>query len=107
MINSVNNSARLNALIDFAQSKQVNGQKEESVIISKNALDMAVEKLNEAMDYTRTKHRFIIDEDLDRPIVEIINSETNEVIRQIPTEEAVELSKHIGEMIGLLMDDTI
>lgn len=107
MVNSINNSARVNAFIDYAQSKHNNGQKKESVIISKTSLDTAIEKLNETMDYTRTKHRFIIDEELDRPIVEVINTETKEVIRQIPTEEAVELSKHIGEMIGLLMDDTI
>ncbi len=108
MVGSVNNTARMNALIDVAQSKKSYGQVQSSSnVITKTALDEAVEKLNESMEFTRIKHRFEIDDELNRPIVKILNSETNEVIRQIPTEEAVELSKHIGEMIGLLMDDKI
>ncbi len=75
--------------------------------VSKERLNAAVEELNKAMETIRTERRFEIDEELDRPIVKVVNSETKEIIRQIPSEEAVKISKNIGEMIGLLMDDRI
>lgn len=112
MLNSINSAADVNTLSNYAQLKQEQEQqnKESSVVnntVSKATLDKAVEELNKALELTRTERRFIIDEELNRPIVKVINSDTKEVLRQIPTEEAVRISKHIGEMIGLLMDDRI
>ncbi|MDX9841200.1 MAG: flagellar protein FlaG, partial [Desulfobulbus sp.] len=37
-------------------------------------------------------------------IVKIVDSETDEVIRQIPQEELLELSKHLEELHGNLVD---
>ena len=84
--------------------KQTSAEKK---TVSKASLDVAVKKLNEALETVMTEQRFEIDSELNRPIVKVVNSKTKEVIRQIPSEEAVRLSKNIGEMIGLLMDDKI
>jgi len=46
--------------------------------------------------YNRTI-RFEIDSELDAVIVKIIDKESGDVIRQIPSEELVELSKKINE----------
>jgi flagellar protein FlaG len=44
-----------------------------------------------------------VEDDIDMVIVKIIDSETEEVIRQVPPEELVELSKNAKELKGLLI----
>jgi flagellar protein FlaG len=50
------------------------------------------------------KRQFEVDKEVDKVIVKVIDSEQKEVIRQIPSEEALKLSKNVREMIGLLFD---
>jgi flagellar protein FlaG len=40
----------------------------------------------------------------DQLIVKVVDRETNEVIRQIPPEELLELTKHLNEISGSLVD---
>lgn len=117
MLNSINQAAENLSLPDNAPARQVKAQQNvedaaknaagKTAALSKTSLELAVEELNKAMETTRTEQHFELDDDLGRPIVKIVNSETKEVIRQIPSEEAIRISKNIGEMIGLLMDDRI
>ena len=48
--------------------------------------------------------RFERDSGSSELIVKIVDSETDEVIRQIPQEELLELSKHLEELNGNLVD---
>ena len=63
----------------------------------------AVRNINAALTaMRRDEQQFRVDEDLGRLVVRIVNADTKELIRQIPTEEALELSKKMQEMVGLL-----
>lgn len=48
--------------------------------------------------------RFEIDSELDAVIVKVIDKESGDVIRQIPPEELVELSKKIKDYNGYILD---
>ena len=48
--------------------------------------------------------RFERDSGSNTLVVKIVDSETDEVIRQIPQEELLELSKHLEELHGNLVD---
>jgi len=48
--------------------------------------------------------RFERDSGTEDLIVKIVDSETDEVIRQIPPEELINLSKHLKELSGNLVD---
>ena len=48
--------------------------------------------------------RFEKDSDLDELIVKVVDQQTDEVIRQIPPEELVNLSKHLQELRGNIVD---
>ena len=48
--------------------------------------------------------RFERDSDTNELVVKIVDSETDEVIREIPQEELLELSKHLEELNGNLVD---
>ena len=46
---------------------------------------------------------FSIDDDTGRTIVKIVDSQTDEVIRQMPSEEVLAISKAIDKLQGLLI----
>lgn len=48
--------------------------------------------------------RFEKNDDLQELIVKIVNQETDEVVRQIPPEELINLSKHLRELQGNIVD---
>jgi len=64
------------------------------------ALADAVSELN---DYVQTIQRdleFSIDHDSGRTIIKVIDSKNNEVIRQIPSEEALSLARRLDQLGG-------
>ena len=64
--------------------------------------------LNEYMSDLQTNLRFSMYEKLDNQvIVEIKNRETDELIKQIPSEELLELRVKMEELTGLLFDAKI
>lgn len=73
---------------------------------SKDDLTAAVNKLNEAMPPSAQSLEFEIDKDSKEVVVKIIDRTTREVVRQIPTEEALEMAKSIDKMQGLLIRQT-
>ena len=66
------------------------------------ALDRVVEDLNEFVQVIQRKLQFSVDEESGKTVVKVIDSETDEVIRQIPSEEILEMQHRLGEMNGLL-----
>lgn len=71
---------------------------------SEEQIKSAVKDLNIALKSLNVRREFKVDEEIDRVVVTLMDSEKKEVIRQIPSEEAIKLSKNIKEMIGLLFD---
>lgn len=62
-----------------------------------SAMDSLLKKLN-------TELKLEVDEETNKVIVKIIDGENQEVVRQIPAEEFVELSKRMKEAVGMLFD---
>lgn len=63
----------------------------------------AVDDIAESFSSMATGLELSVDEDLGRVIVKITDPETQEVIKQIPSEDAVALAKSLGKMTGLLL----
>ncbi len=70
-------------------------------------LQEAVSALNEQMDSTKTGLGFSVDESQNRPVVIVRNSETGEVVRQIPTEVVLRMGHSIDAMKGLLLNTQV
>ena len=68
-------------------------------------LDYAVSRLNEYIQNSRRDLYFSVDEGSGRVVVKVIDSETREVIRQIPSEEVIALAQDLGlkESAGMLL----
>lgn len=64
----------------------------------------AIEQIVNVAKFFNREIRLEIEKDLDIMIVKVIDSETERVIRQIPPEELVELSKNARDLKGLLIN---
>ncbi len=67
------------------------------------ALEDALKSINKAVREQSLSLQFELDTDSGRPLVKIVDLQTKEVLRQIPTEEAVSISKALDKMSGLLI----
>jgi flagellar protein FlaG len=66
-------------------------------------LRAAVEKIQEFVSSTASDIEFSIDEESGRTIVKVIDRETEDVIRQIPSQEMLDLAKALDRLQGLLI----
>ena len=67
-------------------------------------LEKAVENLNHALQDIKRELRFSVDDDTGRTIVKVINADTDEVVRQIPSEQLLNAVRHMDQQAGLLLD---
>lgn len=70
--------------------------------ISLQDLDNTVSELNAAVQNVRRDLQFRVDEDSGRTIITVRDSETDEIIREIPPERVVALAKNIESLKGIL-----
>lgn len=72
-------------------------------------LDYAVSKLNEYIQNSRRDLHFSVDKGSGRVVVKVIDSETRQVIRQIPAEEVIALAQGLGlkESTGTLFNTQV
>lgn len=68
-----------------------------------DAVKQAVQNLNKMVKGQFANLEFSLDSDSNRAVVKLVDRETNEVIRQFPSEEALALSKALDRAQGLLL----
>ena len=64
----------------------------------------ATEKLNKQMEDLGTSIRFGYNDKIGAMYVNVMEMKTGEVIRKIPTEQAMKLSEYFKEAVGVLFD---
>lgn len=66
--------------------------------VSAEELGRAVDTINAHVQNLQRSLQFSVDEELGRTIVKVLDSETDEMIRQIPTEEVLAIARTIQDM---------
>lgn len=79
------------------------GQKENSAT-TKQIKD-AISKANNKMKSSRTRCEFSYHEETKRVSIKVLDQDTNEVIREIPPEESLEMLEKMWELAGLIVDE--
>lgn len=67
--------------------------------VSKEAIDEAVSHLKEYVQSMQRDMDFSVDDKTGRFVVKVIDSQTKEVIRQIPSEEMLAISRHLADSL--------
>jgi len=99
-----------NKISDLQKIENRNAEnKEKGKNISSKILEKIAEELNDYMDDLQTDLGFTINnkDNNHQVIIEIKNRKTNEVIKQIPSKELLEIKKKMEELTGLIFDHKV
>ncbi len=69
-------------------------------------IDKVVSDLNHLVHDLHRELRFTVDHDSGDTVVKVVDRETDEVVRQIPSEELVQLRKRLQEAAGVFFQDS-
>jgi flagellar protein FlaG len=92
-------ATRANAPIGAIKAKAAEGAEP-----SRDELKDAVDKLNLSMTAASQDLEFSVDEDSKQTVVKLVDRTTHEVLRQMPTKEALEIAKALDKAMGKLID---
>ena len=70
---------------------------------SREQLDSAVKAANDFVSSVNSSLEFSVDKETDRFVVKVVDINTKEVIRQIPSEEMLNIAKALDTIKGLLI----
>ncbi|MBR9827680.1 MAG: flagellar protein FlaG [Oceanospirillales bacterium] len=95
--------ATVNSVTDSVQ--QINSS--EGAALSIEKLQDAVEKMNEMMQNGNRSLSFSVDDSTEKVVVKVMDLDTDEVVRQIPTEETLKFAEYLEGVVGLIFDETV
>jgi len=93
------------ALLQKIMEQQIGNNEE--VQIPKSKLEEITNKLNEFLEIQNRSLKFILHDGLDQYYVEVINSETKEVIREIPPKKLLDAFYTMQKFLGMIVDEKI
>jgi flagellar protein FlaG len=115
-VSTKNDSAIKDAVSDNQQDNKyfsIPAEKEKisNVEVSAKQIEAAVSELSELVQTNKRQLSFSVDEGSDKQVVKVIDAESGDIIRQIPTEEVLKLSERLQELqldvgtaVGLLFN---
>lgn len=86
-----------------ASSDVVPGQPGSRTQPTPEELTQAVQQIQNVLPEMARSLQFSIDKDLGVAVVKVIDKDSNKVIRQIPSEEVLQISKALDKLQGLLV----
>ncbi|AIN94704.1 flagellar protein FlaG [Treponema putidum] len=103
MVNSSMRAAS-DVIVEKEAAEQAENQK---VLADPNEISKAAAQIQKLCDMCGRKLQFKVNKDTNRIVVKVIDTNTDKVIREIPSEEIQRLQARIRETVGLLFDETI
>ena len=80
----------------------------DNIEANKESLEASVEQLQRLSDLvTGNKLRFAVNDEIGRVVVTVLDASTNEVIREIPSEDLQRIQARMKRAIGVLFDEMI
>lgn len=93
----------LNATTKPAPVQTVDAVQRSAPAPSMDQVKQAVQDINKSMRSLSQGLEFSIDADSKQTIVKVIDPQTKEVIRQMPSQEALEIAKTLDQVLGKLI----
>lgn len=88
-----------------AKTEQAQNQASDASQTSKSSVDEAVKRLSDFVSLVHSEISFSTDEVSGVQVVKVIDSQSEQVIRQIPSEEAIQLAQALDKLQGLFVKD--
>jgi len=78
---------------------------QETEQVSAEELQAAIDRLNELMKDGQRSLAFSVDEELGEVVVKVMDTKTEQLIRQIPNEESLKFAKNLEGVLGVIFND--
>ena len=72
--------------------------------VSRAAVTEAVDAINAHLQHVSRNLKFSVDQESGRVVVKVVDGETDAVIRQMPSEEALAISQALDKLQGLIIE---
>ncbi|GGE84919.1 flagellar protein FlaG [Massilia psychrophila] len=90
--------------VDPAQ--KVKEAQQANPVPSEDQVTQALKSINDLLQSRSPDLEFSVDKDSDRTIVKVVDKKTLEVIRQMPSEEALQIAKALDRLQSMLIRQT-
>lgn len=100
---TLNHAATKPAGIDQATENKAPTNSQHKAHSTDQTLEEAAKALNDHMDLVSINFKFSIDQSTHEIVVKVINHDTGQVIRQIPSEEALKIAKAVDILSGVII----
>lgn len=74
---------------------------------SKDKLEKAVESINEFLQIEHTTSKFVFHEGLNKYYVHLVDTDTDEVVKEIPPERLLDAFYQMQKLAGMIVDEKI
>jgi len=75
--------------------------------VSKEKLQQAVDSVNEFLQMNYSESKFVLHEGLDRYFVQVVDTETEEVVKEIPPKKLLDAFYEMQKLVGMIIDEKI
>jgi len=89
------------------ESTDVTKVEDSSVLVSEEDVREKVADLNQYMQNLNRSLQFSVDEGSGQTVIQVIDSETEELVRQIPSQELIDVKNTLEEFRGLIFKDSV
>lgn len=87
-----------------ADSKGTEKEKNERALMEKQ-IKQAIDDANQRTRFTKKSFEYSVDDKTNRISITVRDQETDEVIREIPSEETLDMVSKIWELAGIIVDE--
>jgi flagellar protein FlaG len=75
--------------------------------ISKEKLQNAVDTINEFLNINHNASKFVFHNGLDRYFVQVVDTQTEEVVKEIPPKKLLDAFYEMQKLLGMIVDEKI
>lgn len=94
-----------NASVNAVAPAQVKAVQQAASVPKPQEVKESVEKINKTVQAMARNLQFTVDESTQMNVVKVVDVETKDVIRQIPSEEVLAIAKALDKLQGLLFKE--
>ncbi|MER2105293.1 MAG: flagellar protein FlaG [Solibacillus sp.] len=87
--------------------KPQNNLEEQKDVVSKEKLEEAVNSINEFLHTQNKASKFVFHDGLDKYYVQLVDAETDEIIKEIPPERLLNAFYEMKKLAGMIVDEKI
>ena len=88
--------------LNLQQNSATQNQANES--LTNEQIQDILAKANENLNLLNTNIRFSYNDKIDSMFIDVMEKDTGTIIRKIPTEQAMKLTEHFRDIIGMIFD---